>query len=182
MIYLHLAEGFEEIEAVTAADILRRAGIEVKTVSVENDRYVKGTHGITIEADMVYDDVDYEKCEMIILPGGMPGAANLEKHEGLGKHLECFAKNGKGIAAICAAPMILGKYGIIKGRKATIYPGMEKKLEGAHHEDKNVVTDGNIITGRGPAAAMEFALEIVKELRGSAAADEVARDLLYNLK
>lgn len=182
MIYLHLAEGFEEIEAVTVADILRRAKIEVKTVSIGKDSYVKGTHGMTIEADMVYDDVDYENCEMIILPGGMPGAANLQEHEGLRKHLECFAENGKKIAAICAAPMILGKYGIIEGKTATIYPGMEDKLTGARHEDKNVVVDGNIITGRGPAAAMEFALAIVKELKNEAAAADVAGDLLYNLK
>lgn len=179
MVYVHLAEGFEEIEALTIVDVLRRADIDVKTVSVSGGRMVKGTHGVNVEADMVYDDVDYEKCEMIVLPGGLPGATNLQEHEGLSRHIKCFAENGKKIAAICAAPMILGKYGVIDGKKATIYPGMESELTGAQSVDENVVIDGDIITGMGPALAMEFALALVESLKGSKVREDVAAGLLF---
>lgn len=179
MIYVHLAEGFEEVEALTAVDVLRRADIDVRTVSVTGERTVKGTHGINVEADMLYEDSDYEKCEMIVLPGGLPGATNLGDHEGLIAHIKCFADNGKKLAAICAAPMVFGTCGILEGKRATIYPGMEDCLKGATATGEAVAIDGNIITGQGPALAMEFALALVEAMKGKEAADEVAADLLY---
>ena len=182
MIYVHLAEGFEEVEALTIVDILRRAGEDVKTVSITGEKQVTGTHGVPVIADILYEDADYDKCKMIVLPGGLPGAANLEEHEGLAAHIKSFAGNpAKKLAAICAAPMAFGTHGVICGKRATIYPGMEDRLTGAGAEatGEAVTVDGNIITGKGPAYAMEFALALVKELKGKAAADEVAEGLLF---
>lgn len=182
MIYIHLAEGFEEVEALTAVDILRRAELEVQTVSVTGSKKVTGTHGIKVEADIIYEEADYTKCEMLVLPGGMPGSENLEKHQGLGAHIKCFAQNGKKLAAICAAPMVLASWGALEGKRATIYPGMEDCLAGAEATGEDVTADGNVITGKGPALAMEFALELVAVLKGKEAAEAVAEDLLYNRK
>lgn len=182
MIYVHLAEGFEEVEALTIVDILRRAGEDVKAVSITGEKQVTGTHGVPVIADILYEDADYDKCEMIVLPGGLPGAANLEEHEGLAAHIRCFAEDpAKKLAAICAAPMAFGTHGVICGKRATIYPGMEERLTGAGAETTGeaVTIDGNIITGKGPAYAMEFALTLVKELRGRKVAEKVAGGLLY---
>lgn len=180
MIYVHLAEGFEEVEALTIVDVLRRAGEDAKTVSITGERQVTGTHGIPVIADILYEEADYDKCKMIVLPGGFPGAANLEAHEGLAAHIRCFAEDpAKKLAAICAAPMAFGTHGVIWGKRATIYPGMEERLTGAEATGDAVTVDGNIITGKGPAYAMEFALALVKELKGKAAADKVAEGLLF---
>ena len=181
MVYIYLAEGFEEVEALTAVDVLRRAGIEVKTVSITGSRLVKGTHDIVVQADIIYEETDHEKCEMIVLPGGLPGADYLNEHEGLAKHIKCFAADdSKKLAAICAAPQVFGTCGILEGKKATIYPSMEECLGGGQATDQNVTVDGNIITGMGPALAMEFALKLVEELKGAAVADEVAAGLLFD--
>lgn len=181
MIYIHLAEGFEEVEALTAVDILRRAEIDVQTVSITGQKMVNGTHGIPVEADILYEEADYASCEMIVLPGGLPGADYLEAHEGLAKHIVSFAKDeSKKLAAICAAPQVFGTCGILEGKNATIYPGMEGHLKEGKATGENVTVDGNIITGMGPAIAMEFALKLVEELKGKAAAEEVADDMLYD--
>ncbi len=181
MVYVYLAEGFEEVEALTSVDLLRRAGVEVQTVSVTGDRMVKGTHGVNIEADILYEDTDHAKCSMIVLPGGLPGADNLQAHEGLRQHVKCFAADSsKKLAAICAAPQVFGACGILEGKNATIYPGMESHLVGGNATGKNVTVDGNIITGMGPALAMEFALKLVEEIKGKEAAEEVAQGLLYD--
>ena len=179
MVFIHLAEGFEEVEALTAADVLRRAGIDARTVSVTGEKMVKGTHGVAVEADMLFGDCDYEKCEMIVLPGGLPGASNLEAHEGLTAQINDFAARGKKLAAICAAPMVFGSCGILEGREATIYPGMEDRLKGARATGGTVTVDGSIITGKGPALAMEFALALVESLKGRETRDQVAEGLLY---
>ena len=173
MVYLHLADGFEEIEAVTVADVLRRANIEVKMVSIMGKKEVIGAHGIIITADLFYAEADYQTCEMIVLPGGMPGTTNLGAHQGLLTQLKCFDESNKWIAAICAAPMILGQKGLLKDRKATIYQGMENYLTGATVLKDAVVTDGNLITSRGPGTATSFALEIVKQLKDKETADTV---------
>lgn len=182
MIYVHLADGFEEIEALTIVDILRRAELEVQTVSITGNKWVLGTHGVPVEADILYDDVDYEECEMLVLPGGMPGAKNLGEHQGLTNHIRCFAENEKYIAAICAAPMVFGAQGALDGKKATIYPGMESHLTGAKYQNEKVVVDGKIITSMGPATAMPFALKLVELLKGKAASELLASDLLWDLK
>lgn len=179
MIYVHLAEGFEEVEALTAVDVLRRANLDTKTVSITGDNTVMGTHGIPVTADITYDEADYTQCEMIVLPGGMPGAANLEAHQGLTEQIKSFYDNNKKIAAICAAPMVFGTCGILEGKNATIYPGMEKRLKGANPTGEAVTVDGNIITGKGPALALEFALKLVEVIKGKDAADAVAEDMLF---
>lgn len=180
MVYLYLAEGFEEIEAVTIADVLRRGGADVKTVST-GTKLLKGAHGIAVEADLTIDEADTAGCEMIIFPGGMPGTINLKKDRRVTDIITAFAKDSnKTIAAICAAPMILGGLGILKGKKATIYPGMEDGLTGAEPCEDKVVTDGNIITSKAPGTAMEFALELLAVLKDKAIAEEVRKGLVMS--
>lgn len=184
MIYVHLADGFEEIEAMTIVDLLRRAELKTQTVSMNGKKQVLGTHGVPMEADILFEETDYEHCEMIVLPGGMPGAANLGDHEGLTKHIRCFAENDKYIAAICAAPMVFAAQGVLEGKKAVIYPGMEGHLTKASAlpQEEPVTVDGKIITSKGPATAMPFALKLVELLKGAAAAEALAADLLWNQK
>lgn len=181
MVLIHLATGFEEIEALTAADLLRRAGKDALLVSVTGDKTVAGAHGIKVEADLLFEEADYSSCEMIVLPGGMPGTKNLAAHSGLCDKIKEFNRSGRLIAAICAAPMVLGGLGLLEGRKATIYPGMEKHLGGASHEEGKVVTDGNIITSMGPGTAMDFGLALVERLCGKDAAKELREDLIFSI-
>ena len=179
MVYVHLAEGFEETEAITVVDLLRRAEIETEIVSVTGYLPVKGSHGIKVVADILFEDAVYSSCELIVLPGGMPGATNLDAHEGLREKLYSFNNQGKKLAAICAAPLVLGHAGVLKGKKATCYPGFEAELTGAELSTDAVVSDGGIITSRGPGTAMAFALAIIEELKGKEAADEIAKGLLF---
>lgn len=176
-VIVFLAEGFEEIEAVSIIDILRRAEITVTTVSVSTEKTVKGAHSIKIEADELFDNVDFKSYDMIVLPGGMPGAKNLNEHEGVKSQLMTFAKE-KQIGAICAAPMVLGGLGLLKGRRATCYPGFEPELIEAITTGEPVTIDGNITTGKGPAYAIKFTLQLIETLAGKAARDEVANGLL----
>ena len=178
MITVHLADGFEEVEALTAVDLLRRADLEVVTVSIMGRKEVTGGHDVTVKADALFEEIDYDDCEMMVLPGGGMGAQNLDAHEGVANKLEGFADQGKWIAAICAAPMVLGHHGLLKGRKATIYKGMEAELTGAEHVDEKVVVDGNIITSQGPATAMVFALKLIELLKTKKEADAIAAALL----
>ena len=179
MVYVHLATGFEEVEALTIVDVLRRADIDAKMVSMTDGKVVQGTHGVNIEADMMFEEADYDNCEMIVLPGGLPGATNLGAHTGLREKITAFAKAGRKVAAICAAPMVLADCGILEGKNATIYPGMEEELKGAQATRANVTVDGSLITGKGPALAMEFALALVEQLRGRDIRDQVAEGLLF---
>ena len=179
MIYVHFAEGFEEVEALTIVDVLRRAECDAQMVSVTGDLEVTGTHGVKVWPDLLFEDAKYDQCEMIVLPGGMPGAANLQDHEGLKDQILAFAAEGKKLAAICAAPMVFGAHGVIEGKNATIYPGMEECLIGATPTGQSVCQDGTIVTGQGPALAMEFALKLVEVLKGKTVRDEVASGLLY---
>lgn len=173
--------GFEEIEALTVVDILRRAGIETLMVSVMDQRHVEGSHGIMVEMEMLVSEVDYEKLDVIVLPGGMPGTKNLEACEVLMEQVDAFAAQDKLVAAICAAPSILGHRGILKGKKACSYPTFESHLEGAQVLQQPAVTDGNIITGRGMGAAIPFALAILEKLQGEEAAVKMAETIVYNL-
>lgn len=179
MIYIYLAEGFEEVEALTVVDVLRRGGCEVQTVSIMRGRVVTGAHGITVEADVLFAEADHDSCDMLVLPGGLPGAQYLQDHTGLEAQIKAFSRNGKKMAAICAAPMVLGRHGVLSGKRATIYPGMEERLIGAQATGESVTVDGDIITGQGPAKAMEFALEVLRILKGAETADEVAAGLLF---
>ena len=180
MVYVHFAEGFEEVEAVTIVDLLRRAAIDVKMVSIMEDKMVEGAHGMQIQADLLFEEADYDDCDMIVLPGGMPGALHLKKNpEGWEKGSLKFALQGKALAAICAAPMVLDARGALTHKTATIYPGMQNELNIAWSVDSGVVEDGDVITGKGPAYAIGFALAIIRKIKGDNAADEVVEGLLY---
>lgn len=177
MVYVHLAEGFEEVEAVTLVDILRRGNVDAKFVSTTGKIVVKGTHGIDIHADLLFEEGNYEECEMIVLPGGLPGTTNLQEHKGLIDKILEFNSYGKYIAAICAAPMVLGSLGIVKDKEATIYPGMEKELALGKPVDMQAVVSGNIVTGQAPGAAMEFSLKLLELLKGSEISGKVRQEL-----
>ncbi len=165
-VYVFFADGFEEIEAFTSVDVMRRAGLNVEMVTVTPDEIVTGAHDVPVLCDKNIENCDFFDADLILLPGGMPGAATLEKSEDLRRLITRFAEQNKPIAAICAAPMILGKMGLLKGKKATCYPAFEQYLEGAQFTGAQVEKDGNIITGIGPGSAMEFALAIVELLLG----------------
>ena len=174
---LFLAPGFEEIEALATVDILRRGGIEVTTVSISSDPFVCGVHGIEVTTDAV-DEYPIDSQDAVILPGGMPGAENLSKSSIVIQTIKKFYQENKIVAAICAAPFVLGKADILKGKNVTCYPGFQDKLNGATYLDKRVVTDNNIITACGPSATIEFALELLKKLTDSVTADSVAKAML----
>jgi len=177
-VLIHFAEGFEEIEAITPVDVLRRAGCEVETVSITGKSEVMSKRGVVIITDKHFIDADYDKADMIILPGGQPGANNLNNHEGLKKQIRLFNEHGKMIAAICAAPLVLGSAGVLKGKKATCFPGTEPQLTGAICTGNAVEVDGNIITGKGPGAALSFSLVIVEKLVGKAKAEELRKAMI----
>lgn len=166
MVYVLLADGFEETEALIPVDMLRRYSIEVKTAAINNID-VCGAHSITVKADMNIKEVDTDTVDGIILPGGMPGTLNLQKDESVNKLIEYCADNEILIAAICAAPMILGEKGLLKGRKAVCYPGYEKHLEGADICDQPTAVCDNYITAKGAGAAFEFGKAIIDYLSGS---------------
>ncbi|MBO5306271.1 MAG: DJ-1/PfpI family protein [Clostridia bacterium] len=172
MIYLFLAEGFEEIEALTPVDILRRAGKEVCTVGV-GAKTVTGAHGISVTADMDEKDFKDETPEMIILPGGMPGTLNLDASPTVQSAIDTAVKADAYIAAICAAPTILGKRGLLKGKAATCYPSMEDGLLGATLSQSKVVRDGKIITAAGMGVALPFSIELVLALCGEQTAQKL---------
>lgn len=174
MIYVFLANGFEEIEALTPVDLLKRAGFEVKTVAIGETKTVMGAHGIGVVADLLEKDFSYDSPEAIILPGGMPGTTNLEESAKVIDAIVQAMVNNTLIGAICAAPSILGICGCLKGRKATCFPGFEEYLDGANILDERVVRDGNIITAKGMGCATEFALCIIQALAGKEKADEIA--------
>ncbi len=162
-IAVFLAVGFEEIEAVTVIDILRRAGLEVDIISASGSDCVEGSHGMIISTDKLFYTVDYDVYDMLILPGGMPGTDNLNSHDGLKDLLIRFNEKAKLIAAICAAPLVLGELGILDGREAVCYPGFESRLKGAIISEKAVVRSKNIITGKAAAYASDFAFELLKD-------------------
>lgn len=177
-ILLFLAEGFEEIEAVAPIDVFRRAGIDVTTVSVSDKLTVTGAHGIGVNADVIFEKADLSGDFLIYLPGGMPGTTNLDNHTGLKKLIEKQAAKGATIAAICAAPSILGKMGLLKEKEAICYPGFESFLTDAKISSSTIVKSGNILTAKGPGVAIPFALKIVEELNGKDTAQQVANGMI----
>lgn len=165
MVYLFLADGFEIIEALAPVDMLRRAKIDVATVGVTG-RSVRSSCGVEVICDIAVDQLDFSDMEALVLPGGMPGTINLEADKTVQSAIDFAVENKKYICAICAAPSILGHKGLLKCRKAICFPGFEDALSGADLSDKNVVTDGKFITAKGAGVAVEFGLEIVKNLSG----------------
>jgi len=177
MVYVFLAKGFEEIEAICPVDFLRRAGVEVATAGVGGTT-VTGAHGITVVCDTTAAEAADVICsttgaEMIVLPGGMPGADNLFADPHVTRSIEAMKESGGFICAICAAPYILGQRGILEGRMATCYPGFEDRLTGAEVYDCDVIRDGEIITAKGPGVAVEFALELIAALKGEECAERI---------
>ncbi|MFA5534862.1 MAG: DJ-1 family glyoxalase III [Mariniphaga sp.] len=178
VVTVHLAEGFEEIEAVSIIDVLRRAGLDVRIVSVTGQLDVTGSHGIRILSDVLFEDVDYGLVDLIILPGGMPGATHLKNHAGLQEQMKKFYRQGKLLGAICAAPLVFGHLGILRGHKATCYPGYEDQLRGATVAGTDIEVSGNIITGKGVGVAVLFALKIVEIFKGEKFAGELAEKMI----
>ena len=176
---IFFATGYEEIEALTVVDILRRASIDIDLVSITDEKKVTGSHNITVEMDKIFNEVDFDSVDMLVLPGGMPGTKNLEAFTPLMDKIDDFYNKGKYIAAICAAPSIFGHKGILKGKKACSYPTFESHLEGADVKREPAVVDGKIITGRGMGTAIPFALCILKELKGAEAADAMKESIVF---
>lgn len=174
-----LATGFEECEAFLVVDICRRAGLDLKTVSVTGQRGVVSSHGVTVVADALLQEVDFQKLDMIVLPGGMPGTKNLEACEPLMEQVEAFYRTGKCISAICAAPSIFGHKGFLKGRNAVAYPDFESHLEGAQVSRNSVEVSDHVTTSRGLGTAIDFGLAIVERYKGKAEADRIAKAVLY---
>ena len=179
-IYTFLATGFEEIEAFAVIDICRRAGINVKTVSLVGEPEVVSVHGIKVIADTVFEECDFSDASMLFLPGGMPGASNLNDHEGLRKVIMNHYEEDKPLAAICAAPMVFGTLGILEDVKATCYPGFDKFLTGAEHTGNLIEEDGLFITGKGPGAAFALGYAIVEKFCGKETADALREGMIYN--
>lgn len=171
--------GYEEIEALTVVDILRRGGLPVKMVSITEDTFVTGSHNITVKMDAVIGELDFEQVEMIVLPGGMPGTKNLEACELLMQQVDAFDKEGKPISAICAAPSILGHRGVLNGRNACSYPGFEAQLQGAKVSMNKVEVSEHVTTSRGMGTAIPFALELLARFKGKEAADKMAEGIIY---
>lgn len=176
---IFMANGCEEIEGLTVVDILRRAGVEIITISITDHAEVTSSHMITFRTDTVKSAVTYEKLDGIILPGGMPGTLNLGADDTVMKVVKEFVCAGKLVAAICAAPSVLGAAGVLEGRHATCHPGFEEKLTGAITSKEPVVRDANIITSRGMGTAIDFGLEILDYVKGQEAVEQVKRGLVY---
>ena len=177
-IAVHLADGFEEIEAISIIDVLRRAGFHVTIVSMNKSMEVNGAHEITVKANVLFEDLDYDNIDMIVLPGGMPGSANLKAHSGLREQILNFNDSEKPMAAICAAPMVFGNLGLLKEKQATCYPGFEDELHGAIITGEAVAEADNIITGKGAGVAIKFALKIVEKFNGKEVANELGAKMI----
>lgn len=178
-VVLFLADGFEEIEALSVVDILRRGNVDIKTMSIKNSVEVVGKSGITVMSDICFNKKAALDADMIVLPGGGLGTENLKNNHEVENIIKIFFENNKYIAAICAAPSILGIIGILNGKKAICYPGFESQLEGAEIVNENVVKDGNIITSKGPGTAADFAFCILDALKGEKCAEEVKKGFIY---
>lgn len=176
--FVFLATGFEEMEALGTVDILRRAGIDTVTVSITGEKVVAGAHNIPVQADCLMEEASFAGAAALILPGGLPGATNLNNSTSVKEALLQQYREGCIVAAICAAPLVLGGLGLLKGRKSTCYPSFEEYLIGATPTGANVEVDGNVITGKGPGLVFDFGLALVEAIRGKAVAEEVAGGML----
>lgn len=177
---IFLGTGYEEVEMLTVVDMLRRAEISIDMVSITDKREVTSSHNVTITADKLLSEADFDEADMLILPGGIPGTPNLRACEPLCKHLQEFAGNGKWVAAVCAAPSILGELGILEGRKATCFPSFADKLVTGSYIKQPVVTDGKIITSRGMGTCIDFAGAIIEALKDKETADSIKEKIIYN--
>lgn len=178
-ILVFLGEGFEEVEAVTVVDYLRRMEIFVDMVSITRDNIVRGSHNINVTTDKLLDELDVQSYDGVIIPGGMPGAANLRDNNDVIDIVKSMNYENKLVAAICAGPIVLAKADIIENKNITSFPGFEKELPDSNYKADPVVIDGNIITARGPYFAVDFAIEIIRYLLGDKKAEMLKSDILY---
>lgn len=178
-VYLFFAEGFEEVEALTVVDILRRGGIDCKTVSVTGDYDVTSSHAVTVRADLLFDETDLSDADMLVLPGGIPGTPNLRAHKGLEKLILDYHAAGKYLAAVCAAPTVYGEMGLLKGKNATCYPSCEDGLIGANFLEDRVVCDGQFITSRGMGTCVEFGLALLEKLTDKETATTIGKKIIF---
>jgi 4-methyl-5(b-hydroxyethyl)-thiazole monophosphate biosynthesis len=179
-VVVFLADGFEEIEALTVVDVLRRGNIEVESVSISDKIDVMGAHNIEVKADRLFDRAKEESADMVVLPGGYNGMLNLKAHSGVNEVCAYLAENDGYVTAICAAPSVLGVKGLLKGKRAVCYPGFEEQLEGAQigGADEKVVIDGKFVTSKGPGTAADFALTLLSLLAGKDTSDKVKAGML----
>ncbi len=173
------ATGYEEVEALMTVDLLRRGGVEVKMASISDEDMVTGSHGISVEMDCCLGEVDLEMQDAVILPGGMPGTTNLMASKAVQATLQKMNDDGKIVAAICAAPSVLGQCGLLQGKEATCYPGFEDQLIGAKVVEKPVVSDGNMVTSRGLGTAMEFGFRLIEMLVSGEKAEEIRSQIIF---
>lgn len=180
-VYIFLADGFEDIEGLTVVDLMRRAGIDIETVSIRESREIATSHGIEMKTDRVFKETDFSDADMLVLPGGMPGTKYLAGYKPLTDLLTDFNSKGKKIAAICAAPSVFSGLGFLKNRKATSYPSFMEIIagDGAKTSEDNVVVDGNITTSRGLGTAVDFALSLISQLENDEKAKEIAESVVY---
>lgn len=180
-VYIFLADGFEDIEGLTVVDLMRRAGIDIETVSIRESREITTSHGIEMKTDRVFKETDFSDADMLVLPGGMPGTKYLAGYKPLTDLLTDFNSKGKKIAAICAAPSVFSGLGFLKNRKATSYPSFMEIIagDGAKTSEDNVVVDGNITTSRGLGTAVDFALSLISQLENDEKAKEIAESVVY---
>jgi len=179
-IFLFLADGFEEIEAIAPIDIFRRAEIDLTTVSIKNELAVTGAHGVTLLADALFSEVDFAENDLLFLPGGLPGTTHLDQHAGLKELIQKQAVEGRKIAAICAAPSILGKLGLLQNKEAICYPGFENLLIDATISDKKIVQSGTVYTAKAAGVSIQFALKLVEELKGKEIADKISNQIFLD--
>lgn len=179
-VYAYLAEGLEEVECLAVVDVLRRSGVDVTMVSITGAKEITGSHGIKFMADALFEEANSDAADVLFLPGGMPGTNHLKAHEGLKAAIEKANKQGRRVAAICAAPSVLGSMGLLKGRTATCYPGFEDQLTGVSYTSQGVVTDGNITTSRGLGYALDLGLELIRLLQGPQQAQKIAASIQYS--
>lgn len=179
-VFACMAEGLEEVECLAAADVMRRGGIEVTLVSMSGSLTVTGSHGIGIVTDVLWEDCNPDEADCIFLPGGMPGTKHLEEHKELAEALQKAVEEERRVAAICAAPSVLGKLGLLQGKKATCYPGFEEMLKGASYTKQGVITDGLVTTARGLGYALDLGLELTALLVGKETAAKIKQSIQYD--
>ena len=179
-VYIFLADGFEDIEGLTVVDLMRRAQIDIRTVSIKDIKEVTTSRGITLFTDLTFAEADYEDADKLVLPGGMPGTIHLGDYRPLTELLTAYYEKGGKIAAICAAPSVFAKLGFLKNRKATSYPSCLDGLEVGELSEEPVVVDGNVTTSRGLGTAIDFTLSLIAQLLGEETAGKIAESVIYN--
>ncbi|MDO5569945.1 MAG: DJ-1/PfpI family protein [Bacteroidales bacterium] len=178
-VYIFIAPHFEETEAIGTIDVLRRAGIDVESVSISNEKVVESSHGVKIITDKTFNECDFNQGNMIILPGGMPGTRNLQNDKNLEALIAKYNKEGKYLAAICAAPLVYGQMDLLNGKEAVCYPGFEDELKGAVIKKDAVAVSSNFITSRGAGTVFDFALKLVEILKSKDEAEKVKNSIIY---